>query len=423
MGLKNILLLACNFRSTIYFTSPNIILRMQISERIIWVFSQSYIPQTNSFIDRKSRILFFSPIIFIFGIFRIVQFYLMQKSTIKSVPDHIVVRTAAPHMHKNYFRMFNKNVNTNKFMYIDCFDKNQYTKIKKVSFSCLLKEFYLTYNELIPMISRLTKEEGKHLMTYKAMVGLPIFSYFTCLLKELKKENIKIKMFSGGADLISSSAIISKIETYWLGHGLIEPATLMSGKQIKPDPSKYNIVLPKFNFIFLFSGDEVMFYRDHGISSKLSLYPYEKLNKLHKKMIIFTNAEDRDMNYHDLSELISLFKKYSYEIIVKFHPSYKGNFEKEFSNDLSIKIVKDKDATAVRLMLEERPKFIAGWLSTTLCEAHLRGITPICLAKPVESKYVIHQFHKKSLHWTENKKLLDESLANDIDAFEILKQS
>ena len=423
MGLKNILLLACNFRSTIYFTSPNIILRMQISERIIWVFSQSYIPQTNSFIDRKSRILFFSPIIFIFGIFRIVQFYLMQKSTIKSVPDHIVVRTAAPHMHKNYFRMFNKNVNTNKFMYIDCFDKNQYTKIKKVSFSCLLKEFYLTYNELIPMISRLTKEEGKHLMTYKAMVGLPIFSYFTCLLKELKKENIKIKMFSGGADLISSSAIISKIETYWLGHGLIEPATLMSGKQIKPDPSKYNIVLPKFNFIFLFSGDEVMFYRDHGISSKLSLYPYEKLNKLHKKMIIFTNAEDRDMNYHDLSELINLFKKYSYEIIVKFHPSYKGNFEKEFSNDRSIKIVKDKDATAVRLMLEERPKFIAGWLSTTLCEAHLRGITPICLAKPVESKYVIHQFHKKSLHWTENKKLLDESLANDIDAFEILKQS
>lgn len=397
---------------------------MQISNRIIWIFAQSYIPQMNSFIDRKSRILFFSPIIFIFGIFRIVQFYLMQKSTIKFVPDHIVVRTAAPHMHKNYFKMFNKDINTDKFIYIDCFDKNQFTKIKKVSFSRLFKEFYLTYNELIPMISRLTKEEGKHSIAYKAMVGLPTFSYFTCLLQELKKENIKIKMFSGGADLISSSAILLKIETYWLAHGLIVPPTLMSGKQIKPDPSKYNIVLPKFNFIYLFSKDEVMFYRDHGISSKVCLYPYEKINKLHKKIIIFTsNPEDHQMSHHDLSELINLFKKYSYEIIIKLHPLYNVNLKEEFLNDLSIKIVKDQAAPAVMLMHEEKPKFIAGWLSTTLCEAHLRGITPICLAKPMKSKYVLHQFHKKSIHWKESKKLIDESLANNIDTFELLKQS
>ena len=421
MRLKNILLLACNLRSTIFSSSTNILLRMQISERIIWIFSRSYIPQMNSFIERKSRILFVSPIIFIFGIFRIVQLYLIQKSTIKSTPDHIVVRTAAPHMHKNYFRMFNKNINTDKFMYIDCFDKHQFTKIKKVSFWYLLKEFYLTYNELIPMISRLTKEEGKHLIAYRAMIGLPAFSYFTCLLQELKKENAQIKLFSGGAILISSAAILSKIETYLLSHGLIDPPTLTNGKLIKPDPSKYNLLLPKFNFIYFYSNDEVKFYKDHGISSKLSLYPYEKLNKLHKKIIIFTNAEDHQMNYHDLSELINLFKKYSYEIIVKFHPSYKGSFEKEFLNDRNIKIINDHDATALRLMLEEKPSFVAGWYSTTLCEAHLHGITPICLANPVESKYVIHQFHKKSLHWSESKKRLDEYLANSIDTFEMLK--
>ena len=377
----------------------------------------------NSFIDRKSRILFFSPIIFIFGIFRIVQFYLIQKSTIKSVPDHIVVRSAAPHMHKNYFRMFNQNINTDKFLYIDCFNKNQYTKIKKVSFLRLLQEFYLTYNELMPMISRLTREEGKNLIAYKAMVGLPPFSYFTCLLEELKKENTKIKMFSGGANLISSSAILSKIETYWLAHGLFHFPTLMSGKLIKPDPLKYNILLPKFNFIYLYSNDEVMFYKDHGISSKLCLYPYKKLNRLHKKVIIFTNDVDSEMNYKDLSELISLFKKHQYEIIVKFHPLYEGSFEKEFLKDQNIKIINDGDASALKLMLEEKPSFVAGWLSTTLCEAHLHGITPICLANPADSKYFTHQFHKKSIHWAESKKLLDESLANNIDTFEILKHS
>jgi len=403
---------------------------MQISERIIWIFSNSYIPQMNSFIDRKSRILFFSPIIFIFGIFRIVQFYLIQKSTIKSVPDHIVVRSAAPHMHKNYFRMFNQNINTDKFLYIDCFNKNQYTKIKKVSFLRLLQEFYLTYNELMPMISRLTREEGKNLIAYKAMVGLPPFSYFTCLLEELKKENTKIKMFSGGANLISSSAILSKIETYWLAHGVIAPPTLMSGKKIKPnpvkfnikpDPSKYNILLPKFNFIYLFSKDEVKFYRDHGISSKLCLYPYKKLNKLHTKIIIFLDSVDSGMNYKDLSKLISLFKKYQYEIIIKLHPSYKGNLKKEFLSDRNIKILNDPNTPALKLMLEEKPSFVAGWNSTTLCEADLHGITTICLSNPVDLKYSPHQFHKRSIGLVESSKRLDEYLANSIDAFEILK--
>ncbi|MDA9782736.1 alpha-2,8-polysialyltransferase family protein [Gammaproteobacteria bacterium] len=395
---------------------------MQISERIIWIFSQSYIPKKNSFIDRQSKILFFSPIIFIFGIVRITQLYLIQKSTIKKIPDHLVVISAASHMHKNYFRLFNENIDSSKFIYIDCFNKHQFTKIKKVGFWSIYKEFYLTYKELIPVIAKLKKEERRHSIAYKAMTTLPIFSYFTCLLQELKKENVQIKLFSGGADLISSSAILSKIKTYWLAHGLVAPATL-SGKQIKPDPSKYNIVLPKFNFIYLFSNDEVMFYRDHSISSKLCLYPYKKFNKLHKKIIIFLNDEDSNMNYKDLSELISLFKKHDYEIIIKFHPSYKGNFKKEFLNDRNIKIINDQDVTALKLMFGEKPRFVAGWLSTTLCEAHLHGITPICLAKPVDSKYVIHQFNKKSIHWSESKKLLDESLANNIDTFEMLKQS
>ena len=396
---------------------------MLISERIIWIFSQSYIQREDSFVDREVRILLFSPIIFIFGVLRIAQLYLLQKSTIKNTPDHLVVRTAASHMHKNYFRLFNEHKDSGKFIYIDCFDKHQFTKIKKLGFWGIYKEFYLTYNELIPVIARLKNEEGRHSIAYKAMAALPVFSYFTCLLQILKKENSQIRLFSGGADLISSSAILSNVETVWLAHGLIAPPTLMNGKHIFANPSKYFIALPKFNLIYLYSKDEAMYLKGHSISSKLCLYPYEKLNKLHKKIIIFLNDEDSNMNYEDLSGLISLFKKHQYEIIIKFHPSYKGNFKKEFLNDMKIKIINDQDASALKLMLEEKPRFVAGWLSTTLCEAHLHGITPICLAKPVDSEYVIHQFNKKSIHWSESKKLLDESLANNIDTFEMLKQS
>ena len=74
-------------------------------------------------------------------------------------------------------------------------------------------------------------------------------------------------------------------------------------------------------------------------------------------------------------------------------------------------------------MLEEKPRFVAGWLSTTLCEAHLHGITPICLAKPMDSKYVIHQFHKKSIHWAESKELLDKYLTKNMYTLELIKQN
>ena len=93
-------------------------------------------------------------------------------------------------------------------------------------------------------------------------------------------------------------------------------------------------------------------------------------------------------------------------------------------NDRNIKIINDPDATALKLMLEEKPSFVAGWLSTTLCEAHLHGIAPICLENLADPKFILlHQFYKKSIHWAESKKLLDESLANNIDTFEMLKHS
>ena len=104
-----------------------------MSEKIKWVFSKLYIQKKNSFLDRESKIFFFSLIIFIFGFFRILQLYFIQKSMIHDVPNHIVIKTAASHMHKNYFRLFNKNADPSKFIFIECFNKHQFTKIKKLN--------------------------------------------------------------------------------------------------------------------------------------------------------------------------------------------------------------------------------------------------------------------------------------------------
>ena len=352
-----------------------------------------------------------------FGFMRIIQYFLLQKSTIDTPPNHIVVRTAAPHMHNNYFRLFNQSAKKDLFIYIDCFDKNQFTKIKRLKFCDIFSEFYLTLLEGIPIISKLSKDEGRFQIACQAMRLMPVFSYFTCLLKNLKNKNSNIKIFSGGADLISASAIVSNVETYWLAHGLIDPANLVGSRNIKPDPSKYFIAYPDFDYVYLYSQDEAEYLKGHGVSSELRLYPYKKLDNLNKKIIIFLNDEDRNMNFRDLEELVKFFKKHGFEIIMKLHPSYKGTLRHKFLNDQMIRIIKDSSPSASELMTGERPRFVSGWLSTTLCEAYRLGIIPICLAKPEDSIYSPYKFNTKSIYWGEEKKIIKDFISNKNNFF------
>ena len=238
-----------------------------------------------------------------FGFMRIIQYFLLQKSTIDTPPNHIVVRTAAPHMHNNYFRLFNQSAKKDMFIYIDCFDKNQFTKIKRLKFWDIFSEFYLTLLEGIPIISKLSKDEGRFQIACQAMRLMPVFSYFTCLLKNLKNKNSNIKIFSGGADLISASAIVSNVETYWLAHGLIDPANLVGSRNIKPDPSKYFIAYPDFDYVYLYSQDEAEYLKDHGVSSELRLYPYKKLDNLNIDAAIDGVLIKLDVEGHEVQVL------------------------------------------------------------------------------------------------------------------------
>jgi len=130
---------------------------MPISQRIVWIFAKSYIPRENSFLERKSSFLLLSPIIFMFGSVRIFQLYLLQKVQKKNIPDHLVVRSAAPHMHMKYFKLFNPKHDPNKYIFLDCFDKKKFTQIIKLNFWDIYVEFCLTFKELIPVLSKLKK--------------------------------------------------------------------------------------------------------------------------------------------------------------------------------------------------------------------------------------------------------------------------
>jgi len=395
---------------------------MEISQRIIWIFSNSYILRKNSFLHRRPKFLLVSPIIFLFGLIRIIQYFLLQKSTETNIPNHLVIVTAAPHMHMNYFRLFNNNFDASKYLLIDSLNKKKFTQIMKLNFLDIFAEFFLTFKELVPILSRLNINERKNIKLYEATLSLPVFAYFTCLFKCIRMQNPESKIFSGGTNLVSAAGTTASIPVLWLAHGLIGPAKAYQ-KNIAFNPSRYFIALPKFQSIYLYSDDEIKYLRDYGIESQLCLYNYEKIDKFNKKIIIFLDAEDRFMNFEDLSNLIDWFKKYKYSLIVKFHPSYMGSLDKKFFKDREVRIAENHGASALKLMLEEKPMFVCGWLSTTLCEAFRLKIIPICLtSKKTDSIDLLHNFKQKSIFWDNEKNLLENCMTNNKDPFALFQK-
>lgn len=395
---------------------------MRMSQRVVWIFSNSYILRKNSFLERKPKFLLASPIIFIYGLLRILQFFFLQKSSVQNIPDDLIILSAAPHMHKNYFKLFDQDLKKNKYLLIDSLDKEKFTQIKRLNFLDIYKEFYLTFKEVINVLSKLNADEHKTLKIYEACLALPVFAYFACLFKDIKMQNSRSKIFSGGAHTISSAGITACIPVYWLAHGLIAAALPRQNNEFKP--SQYFIALPDFQCIYLYSQDEIKYLEDHGIESQFRLYNYKKLNKFSNKVIIFLDSEDRYMNFLDLSNLIDMFNKYKYMVIVKFHPSYEGSLNEKFFNNKGVKILKDHGPSASQLMLEERPRFVSGWLSTIICEAYMQEIVPICLATPKNSPDVdlIYDFKKKSISWHDEKELLEDCITIGNDAFKLLRE-
>jgi hypothetical protein len=170
---------------------------MQISQRLVWIFSNSYIERNTSLFSKKPKFFTYQFAIFIFGLMRIIHFFLLQIVGAKQkniIEDHILIKSSAPHMHLNYFRVMNKEISTTNLLYIDCYDKKNFTQIIQLNFLDLYKEFLITFKEIKPVLSNLTAKDGKNNLLYEALTSLPVFTYFVCLFKALKKINPDIKV-------------------------------------------------------------------------------------------------------------------------------------------------------------------------------------------------------------------------------------
>ena len=385
---------------------------MIISDRVDWIFANSYIRRNYS-ISRNNPNLLDALTIFLYGVIKIAQLYFLQKkhySSNQKIPNHLLVESASPHMHLNYFRHFNKDKDNSKYIKIECFNKYQFTGIAKLSLLKIYREFYLAFREILPILEDAKKILNREDLTMEIMSSLPVFSYFTCLLKELKRSNSKLKLFSGGAPLISSAAILVNIETYYLAHGLINKP--IPRKELHPKPNEYFLVYPEYTYIYTYSKEEKNYLESFGISSLIIPYTYKKLKNLERKVIIFLNSTDANMDKEVLEDLIEIFYQNHYEVVIKIHPTYSGNIYKNIERKNQIRFENSSKSSGESFIRQEHPKFACSWISTTLCEALNLGVIPICMSDKQDILFdeILYPLKKKSIMWNDEKELIIDYL-------------
>jgi len=386
---------------------------MHIPNRVIWLFANTYVRKNNNFLTNKPKFLPYSIIILIYGIIQILYLFLINflfSRKIHIVPNQIVIQSAAPHMHLNYFRFFNKNKYSEKFILIECFNRNQFTKIDRLPLSNLLKEFFDNYKELVELLSKLDSSDSKNEMCNLALKSLPIFSYFTTLFENLHRKNDSIEVFAGGADLISSAAIVKNIRSHYLTHGFLNIPQHSNKKDF--NSSEYSIIYPRYTSIYTYSIDEKNFLEKFDASNNIKLYPTERLNEFNKSIAIFLSSLDKMMDLQTLDEVIHTFSSYQYQIIIKIHPSYNGSICEKISHYKNLIFEVAPENSASDLMQEYKPSFALGWLSTSLCEAFNLGIIPICLnnKEEIENTKIIYKTEERSYIWKDEKKQIIKAL-------------
>lgn len=387
---------------------------MIISDRVDWIFANSYIKRNYSISGNNPNLLD-ALTIFLYGVIKIAQLYFLQKKhyfSNQKIPNHLLVQSASPHMHLNYFRYFNKDKDNSKYIKIECFNKYQFTGIAKLSLLKIYREFYLAFREILPILEDAKKILNREDLTMEIMSSLPVFSYFTCLLRELKRSNSKLKLFSGGAPLISSAAILVNIETYYLAHGFINKP--VQRDELNPKPDKYFLAYPEYNYIYTYSKEEKEYLELFEIRSLIKPYFFKKLTNFNRKIIIFLNYTDDNMHQEKLEDLIDIFYQGKYEVIIKIHPTYIGNFDKKLWYKDQIRFENSPHLSANDFIQQERPEFACGWVSTTLCEALNLGVIPICMSKEEDTLLgeVIYPLKKRSIMWDTERELINSYINN-----------
>ena len=319
------------------------------------------------------------------------QLFSFRKTSFHKKSTHILLSTGSGYDLKNYCKFFREsNV---EVIQLEAFNINQFTNFDIVTIKSVFSFFLESLQEASSILRLKLPRDLRKKIVNQNLQHLATYTYLCAFLSAIKEQIPNVKIFNSGAYLLSIAANRVGIETVYLLHGL-------AGKVGRAS-------FPFYDNIYVYSSEDKSYFEDILPNSNVYLYPAKELSKLEKRVIIFLRHYDRDMSEEHLSELLILFLKKDYKTFLKKHPSYQGSLADELAKKYDLEIV-DLEEDAGGAILNLRPFFTVGWMSTSLCESLLQGVVPISLSEEEitwtdKHDWTIYPIKKRSLSWRDEK--------------------
>lgn len=325
-------------------------------------------------------------LLLILGFFKLVFLYLIQqKSNVNTESyDHFVFETDESHMHQNYFKFYNPQ---KKISYrgVNVFNKKSYTSIHRISLVVLIKSFVVNLKSFKKNAGNLPPSFF-NLLLKKAIDSIAAYSYWHALFSKIKTYTPATKVFSSGPYIPGCAATSAGIETIYVAHGFVE---------------KF-FANPAYSSVMTYSAEECLEYQAYLGHSNTSKFPISEIKDLNQSILIFFESDDRYISLDKLPELFAFFKKRQFKIIVKAHPyNQESKLLQKFSQIYDIDVNSNHLLTGMEVIQKYKPKFTAGWLSTTSCESLRSGVIPISLAEKtnIYIDNTIYPIAKRNFFW------------------------
>ena len=336
---------------------------------------------------------------FIFSLLKVtyyyfLQFLFVQKKELKN-KKAIFLKSGNGYDYANLYRVV--DFDESKVVYIKSFTMKSYMGVVKVGFLTLIDVFVRSFIVYCSVIKNNLPNNIENLVIENGLRNIAQYTYLSSFFKTVKSFNRDIHVYSGGAMLASNAAIDANLKTSYLLHGNIG--------RIHP------IVFPSFDEVYVYSNDEKLYLESIGVSSRVDIYPFDKLHTMRKVVLIFMRLNDELMDFNDLYDLVQFFKTHNYDIKMKLHPQYRDKNAYEWASTLSIDIIGNNAGSASSLINSTLPSFVVAWQSTSLCESLNMGVIPISLSKKSEIKPdSIYPIAKRALFWHEEKEIINDAV-------------
>ena len=352
-------------------------------------------------------------VIYIKGVLKLFYYYIRQfflKKISYSKNKPIILDVNRGYDYKsiiNFTKLSEKDIN-----FINSFDFNEYMELERVSLTSLYCSFKYLFQCYVVIQKSGLPCKVKEIARKNAQQSVPAFSYLQSFFLSIAS-NFNGHIYTGGALITLQIAAYSGLKCSFMHHGLMG--------------FYYPGLIRGISNICVYSRDEKQYLESIGINSKISVYQTTPIERKNHSVIIFSREENEGVDYQIMTNIVQMFLKFGYKVILKPHPRVRTSTYMESwckSNNVFM-IDKNGKKQGSLIIKEERPSFVVGVFSTTLCESLNMGVIPINARGSVEENGINYgnspyNFDNRCLSWEFESNKVYDILAKKDDYSSIL---